>query len=559
MIFQQAITLADLASQHGVKRVFQCPGSRNAPLTLAFSRLGGFEQTAVMDERSAGYQAIGYSQVSLEPVIVHTTSGTAAANLLPSACEAFYAQVPIVFVTADRPSAWLDQRDGQMIRQTHVLASHVKGSFQLPENPDDATSIWHMNRIINEALLLATTAPKGPVHINIPFSEPLYPTSDETYEKGLPARKINQTFPKAKLEASQLHDFTEKWVKTTKRLIVIGQSDYHPDLRNALKALSYYTKTPILIEVTSNCHALEGDSFLWVQDYGVKKLHHEISYDQLRPDILITVGGALLSKPLRQMLRTTGAKSHWHLQEAGLWQDGLWHLTDVIFGDPIAFLTKLGEVSFFQTTDSKEFLDVWRGAAIPRPIPPLELHWSDAGIVRDFVAKLPDEGYLHIGNSMPIRYVQMAGFSNQQTHLVIFANRGASGIDGCLSTAVGAALARPDQNHYLLIGDMSLKYDRNGLFPGPCPANLKILVLNNRGGNIFRIIDGPRKQAELVKHFELDLGHNHHTFATEAGMQYFPVDAHATWSTAIDSWLHSPSPALLEVFTDPQSNAALFS
>ena len=560
MIPQAVLQLAHFCKEVGLFNFVVSPGSRSAPLVLALSRIGGINLHIVADERSAGFIALGMAMGKESPVGLLCTSGTAVLNYAPAIAEAFYQQVPLFVITADRPPEWIDQNEGQAIRQNYVFQQHTKFSSVLPSLDESQAAAIHTRRLLNQAWYEATQFPKGPVHLNVPLREPLYPTEAINFQsveqKGL---YINLIQSKPEPDRFALSALIEKFNSYSKRLVVVGQSGPNRELRNSLTALADYGSVPILGDCIHNLNQLKGQVSRseWFTD-------RFWSRDEIQPELLITLGNGLISKPLKQFLAKVKPKEHWHLCLAGFPADPFGTHSQIIHSDPSFVLSKLAEGAYFQgeTTSkgAKDYANAWFkesegvGSKIRDAVSKSE--WSDFSATELVLSQLPKESLIFLGNSMAIRYANWLSSHFRDSHL-IYSNRGTSGIDGCVSTAVGLAKSQPDKPVIALVGDISFFYDRNGLWSQPIPPNLKIAVLNNGGGNIFRIIPGSGKVAELEDLFELNQTLHAKRTAEDAEMGYYQINGYQpdTNSSQVLAWINSPKAALLEYITNKYVNA----
>lgn len=336
---QSIFDLSELANAHGINHAVLSPGSRCAPLVISFARHPRITCHSVSDERSAAYIALGMAQALAEPVVLICTSGTAATNYASAIAEAYYLQVPLVVLTADRPPEWIDQQDGQAIRQNGLFGAFIKQSFTLPVTYEHADEKWHINRILNEALLMAKSSPQGPVHINVPLREPFYPKPDQYVEYSQGLRVVE--------EFSGQRDFTEnEWNRLLSELsafqrvlIVAGQGRVDEPLQMALSQLPF----PVVADIMSNVQGRAGatvhqDAFLMRQG---------AETERLRPDLLITFGGAVISKNLKIFLRKHSPIAHWHLAEEGYVPDTFQTLTRVLRVTPKRFLKNRGKCGLY--------------------------------------------------------------------------------------------------------------------------------------------------------------------------------------------------------------------
>ncbi len=566
-VLQPIVNLAELLHKKGITDVVVCPGSRSAPLTLAVVRHPKLRVRVMADERSAAFVALGLAQQSRRAVALICTSGSAVYNLAPAVAEAFFQQVPLLLLTADRPHEWLHQQDGQTLDQVGLFGSHVKRSYDLPADYTHADARWFMERSMNEAITLSQLAPAGPVHVNVPLREPFYPTADESFQYG-PVRVIDTLPAYPTLPAETWHALLTEWEETERRLIAVGQLPRNPALLDVLRKISDEYGIPVVGEIGGNIP--QNDLFITHTDTFLTQLSEEKAH-ALRPDLLITIGNGFLSRNLKTFFRQHPTRRHWHIQPSvERIQDSFQSLTTLIPAEPLRFLEKLfADVDYGrflqgdEDDDAGEFLKEWQLAdrkatqlvakTLFQPEQPLT-DWSGIQLVLEH---LPVGSILQLANSMPVRYANLCGLSEYQ-QISVWANRGVSGIDGCLSTAVGAALAT-DQLVTLLIGDVAFFYDRNALWSAPVPPNLRIVLLNNDGGHIFRMIDGPSRQPELETYFETPHGYTARNTADDAHLSYQVCDSLDRLRSLLpDFFLPGTRAKLLELTTSKQTNQEQF-
>ncbi|MDR2847790.1 MAG: 2-succinyl-5-enolpyruvyl-6-hydroxy-3-cyclohexene-1-carboxylic-acid synthase, partial [Bacteroidales bacterium] len=439
---KNVLQLAVLLQTFGVRHIVLSSGARNAPLVHTFASHPLFICHSVVDERSAAFYALGVIASTREAVAVCCTSGTAVLNYASAVAEAFYRQLPLVVITADRPEALLGQMDNQVIPQRGVFGTLVRKFVQLPEitTPDDE---WYCNRLINEALLELDHHGKGPVHINVPLSEPLF----EYSEKALPAvRKINRHTDAASC--------AKRFPAFARRMIIAGQMLPDNGLKEALERLAEKYDCVVLAEHTSNLHSA---SFTWNFDALLGTLPDD-EQTQYAPDLLISVGGHVVSKRVKQFLQKHPPREHWLVNATGDIADLYRHLTDVIETDALSFITALSRTNACVTAQDNAFTRLWqrRSDAVPVPQPA----YSDLAAVKALMQALPEGSSLHLANSLSVRFAQLFPL---KAAVHTFANRGTSGIDGCLSTVVGYTAAS-NRLTFLLTGDLAFFYDMNGLW-----------------------------------------------------------------------------------------------
>ncbi len=538
--------LVSLCKAHGVENVVFSPGSRNAPLVIGFTNDDYFTNYVIPDERVAAFFAMGMAQASKKPVVICCTSGSAALNYYPAIAEAFYQRIPLVVVTADRPAEWVDQNDGQTIRQNEVFSKHIRYEVSLFRDVEDFQTIAYNQRVINEALNASTGSNRGPVHINIPFDEPLY---DVFEGEDTPAKAIFRYPSHSVLSASAKEELNQIWSSYKRKIILIGQSDPNSQNEEILKRLAQDPTVVVLFESTSNLKIPEG--FGHIDRYLMPLSGDEQA--KLKPELLITLGGAVVSKKVKAFLRTHRPIEHWHVGEGTPHPDTYQVLTRSIDTHPEDFLNSL---SINQSDSVEEYKRQW----LQRKESSEKLHneyvsaleWGDMQAIYQVLNFIPDEADLHLANSTPIRYAQLF---EEGRNVHQYCNRGTSGIDGTTSTAAGFSIIS-NVLSVVLTGDISFFYDSNALFNNHLSNQLRIIVINNGGGGIFRYIPGPQSTGQLEKHFE-----SHHGFTAEGIAKSFNLDYDCVSSEAElveclqDFYSPSKSAKILEVFTPHLKNA----
>lgn len=481
--------------QLNIQHIVFSPGSRNAPLTIAFNQHPFFKTIVIPDERSAAFYALGMAQQLNEPVALICTSGSAVLNYYPAVAEAFYQNIPLIVLSADRPIDWIDQNDGQTIRQENVLANHVRYYTSLRENHQTKSDAWYNSREISTAYHQCNGLIKGPVHINFPFTEPLY----EQTELATDLLKIN---PAIVVDARQTLSAEEQiilkniWKTTEKIMILVGQHQPDAYLEQALKNLSNLPNVAIMVENTSN---LVDRDFIHCIDRTLSGIS-ENEKPNFAPDLLITLGGQIVSKKIKQFFRTYSPKHHWRIGNEMPYADTYQCMTRSILSNEANcieifekftsevnsnFGNKWKQMDFLQEEKSREYLVN-------------NETFCDLSVFDFLLDCIPDDSHLHLANSSVIRYSQL--FTPIRS-INYWCNRGTSGIDGSMSTAAGASLISKNKCHTLIVGDMSFFYDSNALWNQLNLFNLRIFLINNGGGDIFNIIPGPNTTQELDSNF----------------------------------------------------------
>jgi 2-succinyl-5-enolpyruvyl-6-hydroxy-3-cyclohexene-1-carboxylate synthase len=542
--------LVAICKAKGLKDIVISPGSRNAPLVIEFTRDAAFRCLVVPDERSAAFVALGIAQQSGLPTAVICTSGTAPLNYSPAMAEAYYQRIPLVAITADRPAEWIGQADGQAINQRDIFNNFARRSVTLPQEPTDEADFWYLQRIVSETLDIAMGPVKGPVHLNVPLREPLY--KQEFAEE--PTLKLPSSLNiQSQLNSEVIKKLAEVWNNCKRKMIICGGL---APLNPVQEILSKYNSDPSLIILTESTSNLTiGHSIDCID-----RVLATISKSEERgfvPDLLITLGGPVVSKKIKAFIRRHKPLHHWHLDPDVLHIDTYQALTYHIPLDPDVFLNQLvNYISPSSSTYRQLWLekDVIAEAAHSDYVK--DLRWSDMKVFETLLKYLPEGSDLQMGNSTPVRYVQLYKAFKP---LIYFGNRGTSGIDGCVSTAVGAAISSGKLTT-LIIGDMAFFYDTNGLWHHHVPANLRIILINNGGGGIFRIIEGPSNVPELEEYFETRHQLNAKNVAATFGLEYSACSSFNELTEHLATfYVENGKASMLEIFTPYEVNADVLS
>lgn len=530
--------LAHWLKEMGVEDIIISPGSRNAPMTIHFAETEYFNCYSIIDERSAGFSAIGMSKFSQKPTAIVCTSGSATANYYPAVTEAFYQNIPLIILTADRPEEFVDLFDGQTIRQKNFFAQHCFGSFQIydDDHPEN-------EKIIQNALEICQKK-QGPVHLNIPLKEPLYEFTGEIPTFG----KKNISLPE-NLSYSIKPELIQQWNEAKKILILVGRQNENPTLEHLLSQLAKNHTAVILCESHSN---LKNPKFFHHID---RYIYHwdEEKFSTFAPDLLITLGQNVISKKVKQFLRKNPIKNHWHIDP--YWQpDTYFSLSEKI--------ETSGEIFFNQFIKQIEiqpsnYYNVWQNLKNEKD----ELHqkesenikFSDLRIFKILASKIPENYHLHFSNSSAIRYAQLFDFQKFNNHC----NRGTSGIEGSSSTAIGYAMKNPNPT-LLITGDLSFFYDINALWNQYIPPYLRIIIINNGGGDIFNIIPGPgNANSSIVEEF-ISTQHQKtaQSIAEHFNFSYLKITDDEDLNRILDHFFEkSNRPRILEFITQDKNNA----
>ncbi len=557
-IQQIVLTLAGL----GLKNVIISPGSRNAPLTISFNQHPQFECLSIRDERSAAFFALGKAMELKEPVALLCTSGSAALNYAPAIVEAYYQRISLIIITADRPPEWIGQQDGQSIKQENIYHNYIRKSYTLDGEATDEAKLWYNTRCLNEGFAVATQIDPGPVHFNVPLSEPLY--NLEEIDSSVP-KIISVPETKRLLNDKELRELQDVFANSKKVMILAGQQAPDPELNSMLAQMAAYSNTILLCESTTNIHHAD---FIANIDRCIVSFNEE-EIPHFMPDLLITIGDAIVSKKIKAILRKNKPRQHWNIHPHDAFIDSYKALTRSIFMEANEFLKQFLSAPWAVSsplTTSKAmqqfemhlsgYKKLWRQRASILQNKHREfvshLEYSDLFVFSKIYNKIPEGTCVHFSNSSPIRYAQLFDNSHiKSTHC----NRGVSGIDGCTSTAMGAASSHPEQSYVLITGDVAFFYDNNAFWNNQLPENLKIILINNSGGGIFRIIEGPSDAKELEDFFET----KHNTSAKKLiefyKWNYLSANDEKTLGPALDHFFDLQQRRIvLEIFTPNEVN-----
>lgn len=544
--------IAHVCHQLGVKNAIICPGSRSAPLTLSFTNHPDFTPVVVFDERIAGYMALGMAQATGLPTVVICTSGTAALNLAPAVAEAYWQKVPLLVFTADRPAEWIAQGDGQSVYQQNMYGHNCKKFMQMPGDYVHKDAQWAFVRQLNEAYYTAQKIPKGPVHINFPLREPLYPASDYDFSvHNYTNKKVYIGYQECYLPKTEWDYLIELLIKYPKRMILAGHSLPNQSLVTVLNSFLEYNYMPMLADVTANLQGINHRMHLqeW---YFTKEMINK--NPDILPDLLITFGHEWVSKKLKNLLRDNPPKVHIHLADSGHYFDTFQSVTHWLEVGPLYFFKEL--MNKIRLPVDKKWNQQWVDYQMKAEKQLYSLiqaeKFSEILVFNHLLESIPDDAILHAANSLSIRYINLLSVHGKVAE--VFCNRGTSGIDGCTSTALGHALAT-EKLVVLITGDMAFLYDRNAFWHNNIPSNLRIIVINNRGGNIFSWVDGAAKRKETQKYFVTEQNYTAESVAREYKMEYYPAnDMNALKAYSKILFKNDSKIKLLEVFTNGEAS-----
>lgn len=536
-----------LLDQHGIREIIICPGSRNAPFSISLANDKRFHVHSIVDERSAAFIALGMAQQLNQTVAIVSTSGTAALNFAPAIAEAFYQRIPLLVITADRPIEWIDQGEGQSIRQRDVYSNYIKASYEIAEEASEGDLVWYNVRMMDEAMRLANEGVRGPVHINFPLREPLYNLTQVPRQR---AKMITRANAQLRLAVDELTNLRSVVSTAEKVMVLAGQMQADYDMLHSIVEFGKRTNVAVFTEAHSN---LAHEGFVTTIDRFLAGLD-DMQKDFLQPHLLITVGHNIISRKIKALLRK-GQFEHWHVDISGEGLDTLKRLSKVIPLTPTEFFENMNGAGDHSSSAYRETILQYNkvtGKAAREFLN--QSAWSDLQAFNSIQRFLPRSSDVQMGNSSVVRYILLHDARND---LRYFGNRGVAGIDGCTSTAIGATYVSSKLTT-LISGDIAFFYDSNAFWNNIGKSNLRIIVIHNGGGGIFRIIDGPDPQSPALEtYFETA-----HTRSAEgvAAMYHIPFrSAHDAASLDLGlTWLYTQNGcAILEVHTPRLENSRI--
>jgi 2-succinyl-5-enolpyruvyl-6-hydroxy-3-cyclohexene-1-carboxylate synthase len=533
-----AQSIIEICNAKGVHDIIISPGSRNAPLTIGFTNNPKFRCYSIADERCAAFFGLGIAQQKQKPVAVVCTSGSALLNYYPAFAEAFYSQIPFIVISADRPFDKIDIGDGQTIRQENVFINHSLYNANLLEDASEENDVY-----INEAINVAI-AHKGPVHINVPFNEPLYQTTN----------KLSVDFNITSLFKSQrlvgvddIIAYTTLWNHSHKILILVGENKPNEVEQKWLDILASLPSVVIMTETTSNLHH---SSFINTIDRLITPFTSK-DFLKLQPRILITFGGMIVSKRVKSFLRKYKPRHHWHIDELRAY-DTFGILTKHFKVTPNQFFKQfLPHIKNVESSYKSNIETIFQSRKEKHKEYLSSVNFSDLKAFEYILSNLPKNIQLQISNSSAIRYAQLFDIDNS---IKVFCNRGTSGIDGSTSTAIGAAVGSKKPTIFIT-GDVSFLYDSNALWNNYIPKNFKIILINNGGGGIFRILPGHEETESFNTFFETSHCLTAEYLAKMYCFEYYSVSDESTLEKGLKQLVkHNETPSILEVFTPTREN-----
>jgi 2-succinyl-5-enolpyruvyl-6-hydroxy-3-cyclohexene-1-carboxylate synthase len=549
-------SFVDELAQNNITHVVVSPGSRSTPLALMLAEHPDITIHLNIDERSSAFFALGLAKALHEPVAMVCTSGTATANYYPAIIEAYYARVPLVVLTADRPHELRDVGAPQAIDQIHLYGKHVKWFVEMAIPQHTKEMIRYARTIGARAVATAAKAPAGPVHVNFPFREPLVPDMEnaKNYREALDKRAASITIETGELAltAKQLQSIADTLSEAKQGIIVCGELR-NDEVKRAIVSLAEKLSFPILADPLSQLRSgsTNGENIIDCYDTFLRDEH---AAGLFKPDLVLRFGAMPVSKALLLFLKKHGDARQLVVDGGAGWREPGGLVNDMIYSNELSFCSSVEKR--MEKQEKSSWLRKWRNVniAAKNALSSIrdEEELSEGKLFMLLQDLMPEKSHLFVGNSMPIRDLDTFFFSNDK-EIRTFANRGANGIDGVVSTALGVSTVL--ENTVLVIGDLSFFHDMNGLMAAKLQqTNITILLINNDGGGIFSFLP----QASEKDYFETLFGTPHgldfsHAVALYQG-EYTKVSSWDELKEVFAKSLEIPGLKVIEVPTTRETN-----
>ncbi|MGG3450692.1 2-succinyl-5-enolpyruvyl-6-hydroxy-3-cyclohexene-1-carboxylic-acid synthase [Domibacillus aminovorans] len=534
----------DSLNRSGVEYAVISPGSRSTPMAILMEEHPDLTTFIQVDERSAGFFALGLAKSTQKPVALLCTSGTAAANYMPAVAEAAISRVPLIVLTSDRPPELRDVGAPQAIDQIHLYGHTAKwfAEMAIPESTENA--LRYVRTQGARAVFEATAAPGGPVHLNFPYREPLLPDYDGIYERIYIPAPIRLITGKQMPDEQQMNEIADT-IHVEKGVIVAGEL-VNMNALSAILSLSEKRGWPIIADPLSqlrkNADVMDSyDAFL--RDDDIK--------DALKPEVIIRFGALPVSKSLMLYMERHSNVPHVIVDTDGGWRDPFHLATHMVRVNEAAFciemMKRLPEQSSNWTT-------CWQKVNAAARTVMKEADGMDEGaLFSRFLQAVPEGASIFTGNSMPIRDLDSFLFAGEQ-HVRLYGNRGANGIDGLVSTALG--IAASGENVYAVIGDLSFFHDVNGLLGAKMNRlSMTVLVMNNDGGGIFSYLPQSGEKKHFERLFGTPTGLKFEHAAALYGCHYVRIDSGDQLAKELNE--SRDGVTILEAFTDRAANTSV--
>ncbi|MFD1777522.1 2-succinyl-5-enolpyruvyl-6-hydroxy-3-cyclohexene-1-carboxylic-acid synthase [Fredinandcohnia salidurans] len=551
-------SFVDELVQVGVTEAIVSPGSRSTPMAILMAEHPDMNVTINIDERSSAFYALGVAKASKKPVAILCTSGTAAANYFPAIVEAYYSRVPLIVLTADRPHELRDVGAPQAIDQNQLYGNHAKWFVEMALPQDSEQMLAYVRTMAGRAAGTAQSAPAGPVHLNFPFREPLVPNLglDQLWGTSKMAKKnVNVVVGKPTMDEEQAQLISDVVSEKVKGIIVCGSHD-HSEFGHAVANLAETLQFPILADPLSQLRSGTHPKSYILDGYDAF-LRNEEFREAFSPDIIIRFGAMPVSKSLLQFIQKQKNTPQIVVDGDGGWRDPTLSATDMVYCDEIEFCQAI--TKRIQKRSDNGWISSWINIneIVKENINAVHQEETlfEGKVFTELQEILPNGSTLFVGNSMPIRDLDTF-FTNNEKSIHALGNRGANGIDGLVSTAMG--ISSQNEHTVLVIGDLSFYHDLNGLLAAKHHhLNSTIVLINNDGGGIFSFL--PQSQEE--KHFETlfgtPIGLDYEHAVKMYGGKFTSVENWAEFRKAISASLNGKGLHVVEVKTDRQENVMI--
>ncbi len=566
-----ACSFVDELARSGLRHVCICPGSRSSPITIGFARHPSVKTWVHLDERSAAFFTLGIGKALGEPAAVVCTSGTAVANLLPAVVEAKYSYTPLLLLTADRPPETWEWGASQTILQSRIFGVHAKWATDIPTVEVTGDLLRYVRATACRAMAEAYAAPAGPVHVNLSFREPLAPEEVAEDFDWRSLRQDNQAWegrpqdspfisvpnPRATISNEPIDELSKKLAGIERGVIVCGPQS-SPDFPDKVSRLATALKYPILSDSLSQVRCGPHDRGQVIDNYDLF-LRHEGTSTQLAPKVIMRFGAIPTSKVLNRYLERYRSVEQILVAEEG-WHDPTHLASEIIRGDVVELCDQLTlrlQLESSPSSWSEEWLSVRNrvNEASQAALGDMD-ELFEGKVFSEIENMLPDEAILFAGNSMPVRDMD-AFLSKTSKSVHCMANRGASGIDGVVSTALGVGAAT-DAPLVLALGDLSFYHDMNGLLPAKQhQINVTIVVINNDGGGVFSFLPQANHTDVFEEYFGTPHGLEFRSAAELYGLQYTKISSWDEFRQAVSSSLSMMGTNIIEVPGDRARNMDL--
>lgn len=546
--------LISLLKKYHIKHLVISPGGRSTPFVHSVEQDDFFKIYSIVDERSASFFALGLTAELKEPVAVCCSSGTAVANHVSAACEAFYQQLPLLIISADRNHNYMYQQEEQMVPQEKLMEGFSKKIITL-EHVRDEKDFWYASRICNEALLELTTGEKGPVHINyiVENDYPVHHGIVKFEEENLPDVK--------KIDRLSLEDSEDKWMtyvskfKNSKILIIYGQnSPLEEDEIGIIEDFASKYNCVISTDLLSNLNCKYS-----VPTFTLSRMINTQEREDICPDIIITMNANSVSEIKNSFNSLKNRFEHIHVSQKGQISDPYKKLSDIIACSPIMFFKKFAQLAG-NGTDNHSYYEKIKSyrerIGINGSLNSENIEYSALFAIQQLMKNIPENSLLHLANSMSVRF---ANFFDLKKNIDVYCNRGTNGIDGSMSSFIGQANVS-NRPSFLIIGDLSFFYDMNALWNQYVGKNIRILVINNSGGAIFYNFPGRGNVPTVGQYIAAEHTTSIKDWVVSRGFKYLSASNKDETDSAIKELVNTNSdyPVILEVFTNKDEDIKSF-